>query len=463
MLLKMFLIEEYRRHIQYGKKFSFFLFPIYLFIFTILATYSLDKIMESMGYYNLIFAMMTGIFMYGLSVGAFGLLGQQYLQRRFHEYYLVSLPEVQPLSYKFMLFMMFVRDLIYYLFLFILPFFVGLMVSIFLSSVFLNSVLFIILSLSLAFLLGMSISFFFSVVFVRNKVVFGVSSLLFGAVLFMGGYGFFSLSLVIPSIGLQVNKSFIYVLLSLVYSGLCIAGAYYLVPDDFSLKHKRYRMIIDRLEFRKLGRYSPLFAKELTDIIRGDVLRKIILSYFVPIIIISFATEILEFSLNVTGFNTLFFAIMLGFMSTVMYSWLNNLDVVDYYNALPIKVTDVIKVHMISFLLISVSVSTFALLFVAYIHNELHLYFLSLLVMVVNSIYVLMITAYLTGLRTNSMLFNTRVISRFMVYSIVPNYILVVFAMTNSFLYILIFVAVLLVISFLTYKVCMKRWESDAF
>jgi hypothetical protein len=55
------------------------------------------------------------------------------------------------------------------------------------------------------------------------------------------------------------------------------------------------------------------------------------------------------------------------------------------------------------------------------VENELDILWLSLMVMFVTSFYMVVMTAYLTGIRTNSFLFDMSVMSKFAVMSFLPD------------------------------------------
>jgi hypothetical protein len=112
---------------------------------------------------------------------------------------------------------------------------------------------------------------------------------------------------------------------------------------------------------------------------------------------------------------------MVGFFGVMLYSWLTNLDSIDYYETLPVGATKVIKAKLLSFFLLTTPISTGFVLFISLAYGETRLLWVALPVLYVTGAYMVVATAYLTGLSPNSVLFSPAVMSRFMVISLLPD------------------------------------------
>src|SRR5439155_16079100 len=118
----------------------------------------------------------VSLFLYGLSVGAFGFLGRQYLERTSGtRNYVVAMPGILPMRFRRTFLGMFIRDAIFYMVLFLVPATVGLGLSVPATHFRLTSIGVLFGAALLSFLLGMSVSFFVSTVYMRSRAGFVVA------------------------------------------------------------------------------------------------------------------------------------------------------------------------------------------------------------------------------------------------------------------------------------------------
>ncbi len=148
---------------------------------------------------------------------------------------------------------------------------------------------------------------------------------------------------------------------------------------------------------------------------------KMIFSFMIPLLFLSFTSWFVRQSMSLPiGFNSIFYAEMIGFLSVVMYSWLNNVDSAASFAPLPVSVSDVIKSKIKVYLVLSSWISSLYVIGMAAINHEYALIPLGLLIMFIISGYVVTTTAYLTGLHTNTYLFDTSVLFKFAILSLLP-------------------------------------------
>jgi len=152
----------------------------------------------------------------------------------------------------------------------------------------------------------------------------------------------------------------------------------------------------------------------------------------------------------------------------MLYSWLNNVDSVDYYSLIPVTVPQIIKARVLVFLFLTVGISAAFVVAIAIINGEIDILWLSLLVMFTTSVYMVVMTAYLTGLRTNTFLFDMGVMSRFAVMSFLPDVCLTIlsFSMRTSWsavIGIAIVIMALVGATIILYRGIEKKWRGAGF
>lgn len=222
--LRFMLLEEYRLHASMIGKFQFVFFPVLIAIFAFVISISSTILLKNMPMHRIYFLLHSIMLVYGLGVGGFALFGENMAERRFGQInLLLTTPTTQPIDFKTMFLLFYIKDVIYYLFISIIPIVAGIGFSIPITSFKLTSVLFLFLTITLSFLFGVSFSFFISSVYVRWRTAFVI---LVGTILLViaGGFftGLYSVEPLIPSLMLQSTKSPIYlaatIILILIFS-----------------------------------------------------------------------------------------------------------------------------------------------------------------------------------------------------------------------------------------------------
>src|SRR3970040_1048752 len=80
---------------------------------------------------DLLLVLHVAIFLYGLSVGAFGFLGRQYQERATgYRNYIVTTPATLPMSFRQTFLGMYLRDAIFYILLLLAPMALGVALSV---------------------------------------------------------------------------------------------------------------------------------------------------------------------------------------------------------------------------------------------------------------------------------------------------------------------------------------------
>lgn len=477
------LKEEFRTHTSYSGRGRFLTFPVFVFILAMLSGLTLDKMTAAVPFSQLGFFTHLSSFLYGLSVGAFGLMGQEHLERRYgRSNYLIAMPYLLPISFRTTFLGIYLRDAIFYVLLMLLPATLGLVAAAPFVGFSLVSIMLLFVSVLLAFMFGMSLSFLASVVYIRSVKVFVVLTAVIASLFVAGGAGLLSLDVVIPSLGFQMNvqpfgndpsTALIHAATTVVLSVAFTTFAYYLVEIRISISSQSYPETLPKYHSRVTwlsGLNRTLVAKELVDLRRSGVIAKMFFSFVLPLLFLSLTVWFVNYGLAIpVGFNTVFYAAMVGFVAVLMYSWLNNIDLAEYYSLLPVTVPQLIKVRMLVFLLLTCGVSAFFVVAIALLNGETELLWLALVVMFVTSIYIVTMTAYLTGLKTNSFLFDTSVLARFSVMSFLPDVCLTIlsFSLLANWMFAVIGIAlvlgVLTVTTLILYRGIEAKWGAASF
>ncbi len=463
-MIQYFLKEEFRRFSYTMKKSAMFLTTIYFFAAGFMVILFKDYIIKLIGYNFLFQASLISVFLFGVGVGAFGFIGNQYWQIRNKEFYLVSTPETLPISYKSTFLLSYIRDFIYYSFFNFIPLILGL----FAGSIFIKTSLFtlsfISLFLFLSFLEGMALSFLLSLLFSKNRKVFYFVSIVITIVILLSLRYNILLSLLVPAYFYIYNMS-ISLIFTIIYIFIFTFIGYNITPREFEIKMHRYRHAFERFQFKIFRKYAVLMSKEFIDILRGDMFLKLLFSYYMPVLFISLLITFMNlYIIHFVGFSALFFAVTISLFSVVIYSWLVSLDDTTYYNYLPVTQDKLINAHIISYMILSSIVSVPVILFITLYFNELALLIVVLLIFFINSFYLLTVTIYFTGLKTGSLLFDPSVFGKFMTFSITGSIILAILGNMSliniKFLfYLLIILAVLLILSYVFYNKSIKKWS----
>jgi len=256
------------------------------------------------------------------------------------------------------------------------------------------------------------------------------------------------------------------------YRGALVAGAALLVPEQFEARATNVREVLPRIarRLRRFGRYDTLLSKEFVDLLRSGTFVKMFFSFVTPLLFLSFTAWFVRYGLQVpVGFNTVFYAGMVGFFGVILYNWLNNVDATDYLATLPVSVAQVIRTKLIAFLLLTSWVGVGFVVLLAWLNADTRFLWLAIPIVLVTSIYIVVVTAYLTGLRTNSFLFDPGVLARFSVMSMLPDFGLTILSFTIdrdlrfAATGILLVLAILVATTYMLLKGIDAKWRGTEF
>jgi len=446
-MLKYFLIEEYRRHLAMAKKYSLFVFPLYIMFFTVLGGMFVDEVFAVMPYRAFILITLISTLIYGFGVGSFEFLG-----RTMEKFTLVNTFSILPISAKKTYFYAFLRDAIYYTLLFILPMYAGLLIAAAFSHLTAIQVSVFALSVLSSVFIGYSLAYTSFALYSRSKPVYVVYIILVFVYLVFAYLGITPLF----TAEFQFTKNSIYLALALLVIVIFSGSGYFLTVEEQATVQKQHKAAFGSY----LKRFKDaLLAKEMLDVIRGGILLKSTLTYFLPMILLFIFVRVLSKISSSNVYTPLSLTVMLSIFSTVVYSWLTIMDDYRYMALLPLSPWDIIKAHMKAHVII---VSIVSVPIIIYLNlSSLTLLFPAFALFYLNVAYLLSITAYLAGYRVTSMLFDPEIVIKFSLYSVVPGIILTISSLNMGMLNSEIIIgtsAAMLIIAWVSVKRAKKKW-----
>lgn len=419
------LLEEYRLNTSMIGRVQFLFFPIMITVFALIISLSSGVLLHAMPMNRVYFIFHGIILAYGLGVGGFALFGEHIAERRFGQInLLLSTPATQPVEFREVFMVFYVKDIIYYILFSLVPLIAGITLSIPITHFHATSVAFLFLTMMLTFLFGISLSFCLSTVYVRNRTVFGC---VLGGIAIAAACAYFtkwfSIRLLLPTLMYQYTHGIVYFLATVVLIIIFSAIAVRFLKIEFGKRIERFEasVLAVRKKLTFFGKYSIFAAKEWLDIRRSKTFYPILSAYVGPLVFIAIMQWFLKSALALPiSFNLIFYAILIGFFGVTIYSWLNITDSPVFYQILPVTVPDIIRTKLGFLALVTFTVPAVFLVALGIFNSELLLILPAIAVAAVVSTYTVMVTAYLTGLRTNSYLFDPKILARFGLLVIPP-------------------------------------------
>lgn len=424
-LMKAMFKEEFRLQASYSSAVSTTTFPVMLIALSFIVAISLPALESEVSMDRMLYMVHMVILLYGMAVGAFAFLGREMMERRWgHATFLLATPQTLPISFKRTFLVFYLKDLLYYIFMTLLPLTIGLLISIPITGFHVTSVLLLFGTMIATFLYAISFSFVMSSMYMRSQAVFIVISVVVLGLIGVSGFaGLFDIGLLVPSIAFQLSGDPWALVASLAASLAFAAWAVLLVEDRMESPVIQVESRFDEVfvKFERFGRYQPYLAKEWIDLIRSRTLSKLMGAFVLPLAVLSAFDWFLGTTVSSEiEFSTIFYGGMVGFFGVLIYSWLNNIDYVEYYNTFPVQVPTIVKSKLIIFVLLTSGISTTFVVVMTGIKGDWYNLPIALIVMFSTSIYMVVVTAYLTGLRTNVYLFDTKILTRFAILSVIP-------------------------------------------
>lgn len=436
--------EEFRKNVEFAKARQMVLFPMLLALVTMVSTVGLqflvgdsaaqttDTDANSFTWQELRFALHLPLLMFSLGMGTFAFMGRDALVRRTAtKNHLLASPALQPLPNSMAHFAYFVKDLVFYVLLILSPIIVGMGLGKGLDTFFsittpleYSSLPWTWFAMVVTLAQGLAISFLASALWMRGRpfTIFGpLVVVLIGVII---GVGVFDIETVLIGLSIQTSKN---LLLGVIGFGLCLLLGYLsslLIIDDFDVsvveKGDLFKPIYDKLSFLGRGEIRLIVAKEFVDLFRSGSIKKMVVSYSIPLAVLLGMAWLIDFAEAPIPINLLSYAPFLGFFGFNFYSWLTILDSPEFMNGLPVKVPQLIRAKVIVYFLITSWISLIFIIMMAWRLDEWASLPTSIIVMFANSIYIVALTAFLMGLRPNKAIFDASIMIWFWVGTVLP-------------------------------------------
>ena len=436
--------EEFRKNVEFAKARQMVLFPMLLALVTMVSTVGLqflvgdsaaqttDTDANSFTWQELRFALHLPLLMFSLGMGTFAFMGRDALVRRTAtKNHLLASPALQPLPNSMAHFAYFVKDLVFYVLLILSPIIVGMGLGKGLDTFFsittpleYSSLPWTWFAMVVTLAQGLAISFLASALWMRGRpfTIFGpLVVVLIGIII---GVGVFDIETVLIGLSIQTSKN---LLLGVIGFGLCLLLGYLsslLIIDDFDVsvveKGDLFKPIYDKLSFLGRGEIRLIVAKEFVDLFRSGSIKKMVVSYSIPLAVLLGMAWLIDFAEAPIPINLLSYAPFLGFFGFNFYSWLTILDSPEFMNGLPVKVPQLIRAKVIVYFLITSWISLIFIIMMAWRLDEWASLPTSIVVMFANSIYIVALTAFLMGLRPNKAIFDASIMIWFWVGTVLP-------------------------------------------
>ncbi|MCK5476916.1 MAG: hypothetical protein KAI55_03275 [Candidatus Aenigmarchaeota archaeon] len=459
-LLKNMIKEEWRIYASFFGNVNFALFSFMMVLLSFGASLFIPVFQILMPLEQIALIVHYMFVLFGLSTGAFGLFGREVMNRRFGQASLLAYSSRSlPVSERKIFLNFFIKDIIYYFFLWILPFITGYFLASKIFSINAGSALLLLLTTTLSFMIGLSVAFFLSTIYVHSKKLLYVIIFFSAAVLLTASnhtvLGFFEL---LPSFSFFFHPSVDNLISSLFIIIILSAISVFFLKIDYPQNKRKFKNSFKSLSIRlKSSKYNYFISKDILDLNRSEGgIGKIIFSFLFPMAIIW--VFILIFSKFIPELNFLIvFSIFLGIISSTIYNWLTEYDLFNSYSFLPVRVSTLIKSKVDGYMLINIV--PLILLILVSLGTKQYAYFFSALFCFLSiSLYSLSINIYLAGLHPNIMLCNPWTLLKYL-FSIFPILLILIFMSIINHIYLIISL-VLIPVSFYIIKAGCKKWDN---
>ena len=411
---------------------------------------------------------------YGVFVGGFGRIGEHVMTRRLGQVsMLLQLPQLYPISFKRVMGVFYVKDALYYLIYSFVPLVMGVGIAAPYVGVTYWGVVRLGLTMFLAFMLGMGLSFAVSSLSLKSKGrTLLVTGFIISLVFMVHPLKLIPASYIIPPLGYWETGSVAPLLVSVIVSAALALTGVVLMKEQFEIRQRRYDESFLAVE-GKLSRVGPLrtmVAKEWLELRRSGSLVPVVMGFSGHLLAIYFVSWLFQAGFGMPiSFNVVFFSGFVGFMGVMTYSFLTNLEHNEYLNVMPVSVDTVVKAKLVMYFVLTSGVTVLYVVLIGALKGEMHLVPMSLIVAASTSVFVVAVTAYLTGLWTNTMFFSAKTILKFTAIVVPPLTMIEIGSMLMQFMpdtaFKIIYGTslVLLLASGLAFRDLERKWHGKTF
>jgi len=412
------LREEWRLHKSLIGPTGSAFFPAFIFVISAGLAVAVPMFLGGLRYSTLLLMFHVASAMYGLFVGSIGHIGEEIWSRRLGQVNVIlQLPQIHPLSFKRVMALFYLKDALYYALYTYAPFTLGLAVAAPMAGIALGSVARLCLTMVLTFMMGMSLSFLLSASAARSRGLAGVIGL---SVLCLASL-VWPLNALTPGqlllpLGYWYTPDPLLLASSVAVTVILSTSAVAVIRERFEASHRRHRSSLLEVEprFSFTGRLSALVAKEWVELSRSGVMKQVVLGLAGTLLGVYFIIWLIETGLGFHfPFNVVSYSGFVGFMGVLTYSWITAMEHNESLNALPVGVDEVVEAKLVLYLILTAGISAVCVTLISLARAELGLLALGLLVAGANAVYAGSLAARLTGLWTNTMFFDVKVITKF--------------------------------------------------
>lgn len=457
-ILNKMIKEEWRMHSTIFGNLMFAMFPVLLFAFAFAGSMFLPVFLTIMAYDQIIMIIHYIFVLFGMSIGGFGLFGREAMNRRFGQASLIAYSSrTLPVSERKIFLNFFIKDVIYYILMWIVPFMVGLAFAVPFIPISWISYLLALMTLTFSFLIGLSVIFFLSTIYAHSSKGLITIIVLIG-ILGVLGAGYFSFDLLnyLPSLSLFFSPSFKWLAYSLILILVPSLFSLYFIKVDYPEKKRRFRNSLDSLSERLGFVGNHFMAKDLLDLHRSEGgMGKIIFSFIFPVLLI---WVILFVFLRIVPFASflLMFSILMGAVASSIYDWLAEFDMFSSYAFLPVKVSTLLKSKLRGYIIMNV-IPIIILIVAGVLTGETAYLFFALVTFVSISSYTVSVKVYLGGLYPNLLFYNAKILFAFLILA-GPALLFGIFASIINPIYLLI-CPILILASLFFVKKAYSKWD----
>ena len=282
---------------------------------------------------------------------------------------------------------------------------------------------------------GLAIAFLASALWMRGRPYTIIGPVLIVALGGAIGLGKFDIETMRWGLGVQSSQNLFFAALALLGSlGIGLFSSA-LIIDDFDVsvveRAELFTPIYNRLGFLGKGEIRLIVAKEFVDLIRSGSIKKMTVSYAIPLLVLLGMAWLVDFAEAPIPINLLSYAPFLGFFGFNFYSWLTILDSPEFMNGLPLRVPQLIRAKVVVYFLATSWISLIFIVLMAWRLDEWGALPTSIIVMFANSIYIVALTAFLMGLRPNKAIFDASIMIWFWIGTVIPLLLLFLLSFTQ--------------------------------
>ena len=448
--------EEGRKSLEFAKKRQMVLFPLLLTLVTAITTIGLQFLVgdssaqvsdidsKTFTWQELRFALHLPLLMFSLGMGTFAFMGHDAIVHRAGtKNYLLAAPALQPLPNSVAHFAYFIKDLSFYVMLILSPVVAGMAVGILLEGIAgistpleWSSLPWTWVAMIITLAQGLALAFLASALWMRGRPFTILGPVLVVALGVSIGLGKLDIEAMLWGLGVQGSQNLFNAAVALLASiGIGLISSA-LIIDDFDVsvveRAELFSPIYNRLGFLGKGEIRLIVAKEFVDLIRSGSIKKMTVSYAIPLLVLLGMAWLVDFAEAPIPINLLSYAPFLGFFGFNFYSWLTILDSPEFMNGLPLRVPQLIRAKVVVYFLATSWISLIFIILMAWRLDEWGALPTSIIVMFANSIYIVALTAFLMGLRPNKAIFDASIMIWFWIGTVIPLLLLFLLSFTQG-------------------------------